>query len=129
MFRSRGLLFPAAAIASLMVGCGYQPPSNNTGSAAGKLSGTMIPAAGVGQEDGQWLMAAKDDANTRFSGLNQINTGNAGSLKVAWTFSAGLLNGHEGAPLVVGTTMYLVTPFRRTRRCLLRSREPRSGFL
>src|ERR1044071_7215841 len=33
-------------------------------------------------EDGQWLMAAKDYANTRFSGLEQINTGNVSRLKV-----------------------------------------------
>jgi alcohol dehydrogenase (cytochrome c) len=30
---------------------------------------------------------------------------------VAWTFSTGVLHGHEGQPLVVGKTMYLVTPW------------------
>jgi PQQ-dependent dehydrogenase (methanol/ethanol family) len=62
-------------------------------------------------EDGQWLMAAKDYANTRFSGLEQINTGNVAQLKAAWTFSTGLDRGHEAAPLIVGSTMYIVTPF------------------
>ncbi|HSN85322.1 MAG TPA: methanol/ethanol family PQQ-dependent dehydrogenase [Thermoanaerobaculia bacterium] len=62
-------------------------------------------------EDGQWLMAAKDYANTRFSGLEQIDTGNVAQLKVAWTFSTGLDRGHEAAPLIVGDTMYIVTPF------------------
>jgi PQQ-dependent dehydrogenase (methanol/ethanol family) len=62
-------------------------------------------------EDGQWLMASKDYANNRFSGLNQINAGNVGALKLAWTFSTGVLRGHEGAPLVVGDTMYFVTPY------------------
>lgn len=56
-------------------------------------------------------MAAKDYASTRYSGLNEINTGNAGRLRVAWTFSTGVTAGHEAAPLVVGSTMYLVTPF------------------
>jgi lanthanide-dependent methanol dehydrogenase len=32
-------------------------------------------------------------------------------LKVAWTFSTGVLRGHEGGPLVVGSTMYVHTPF------------------
>lgn len=69
-----------------------------------------IPYA-PGAEDGQWLMAAKDYANTRFSGLDQINTGNVKELKVAWTFSTGLAQGHEAAPIVVNNTMYIVTPF------------------
>jgi PQQ-dependent dehydrogenase (methanol/ethanol family) len=56
-------------------------------------------------------MAAKDYANTRFSSLDQINTGNVKDLKVAWTFSTGIVRGHEGAPLVVNDTLYLVTPF------------------
>jgi lanthanide-dependent methanol dehydrogenase len=62
-------------------------------------------------EDGQWLMAGKNYANTRFSGLDQINTSNIGNLKVAWTFSTGVNRGQEAAPLVVGDTMYVVTPF------------------
>ena len=56
-------------------------------------------------------MAAKDYANLRFSGLDQINTTNVKDIKVAWTFSTGLVQGHEAAPLVVGDTMYVVTPF------------------
>jgi alcohol dehydrogenase (cytochrome c) len=62
-------------------------------------------------DDGQWLMAAKNFASTRFSTLDQINTGNAGSLKVAWTFSTGLTRGQEAAPLIVNNTMYVVTPW------------------
>jgi PQQ-dependent dehydrogenase (methanol/ethanol family) len=30
---------------------------------------------------------------------------------VAWTFSTGVLRGHEGGPLVIGDTMYLHSPF------------------
>ena len=62
-------------------------------------------------EDGQWLMAAKDYANTRFSGLDEIDTSNVKSLRLAWSYSTGNRFGHEAAPLVVGSTMYLVTPF------------------
>src|SRR5690349_14288867 len=62
-------------------------------------------------DDGQWLIATKDYANTRFSGLNEITTQNVNQLKLAWTFSTGSLRGEEAAPLVVGSTMYVVTPF------------------
>lgn len=65
----------------------------------------------VVDDDGQWTMAAKNHAGTRFSQLDQINTGNANQLKLAWTFTTGLLQGHEAAPLIVNNTMYIVTPY------------------
>ncbi|MEA2867128.1 MAG: lanthanide-dependent methanol dehydrogenase, partial [Bradyrhizobium sp.] len=37
----------------------------------------------------QWVMQQGDDANTRYSKLNQINASNAKKLQVAWTFSTG----------------------------------------
>jgi PQQ-dependent dehydrogenase (methanol/ethanol family) len=77
---------------------------------------TLWPAAQAGAQrngadDGQWVMPAHDYASTRFSRLDQINRGNVGALKLSFTFSTGLLKGHEAAPLVVGSTMYIVTPF------------------
>src|SRR5438105_11635489 len=62
----------------------------------------------------QWVMQQGDDANTRYSKLKQINASNAGKLQVAWTFSTGVLRGHEGGPLVVGDTMYVHAPFPNT---------------
>ena len=56
-------------------------------------------------------MAPGDYANTRFSTLTDINAGNVAQLREAWTFSTGVLAGHEAAPLVVGATMFVVTPF------------------
>ena len=58
-----------------------------------------------------WAMPTGDYANTRYSKLDQINAGNVGTLKVAWTFSTGVLRGHEGNPLVIGNMMYVHTPF------------------
>ena len=62
-------------------------------------------------DDGQWVMAPKNYASTRYSTLNQITTENAANLKLAWTFSTGAIRGEEAAPLVVNNTMYVVTPF------------------
>jgi lanthanide-dependent methanol dehydrogenase len=62
-------------------------------------------------EDGQWTMAPKNYASTRFSGLSGINTTNVSGLKASWTFSTGALNGHEATPLVVADAMYVVTPY------------------
>lgn len=60
---------------------------------------------------GEWHSQARDYANTRYSPLDEINTENVSRLKMAWTFSDGVQYGHEGAPLVVGDTMYIVAPF------------------
>jgi PQQ-dependent dehydrogenase (methanol/ethanol family) len=62
-------------------------------------------------DDGQWTMPAKNYASTRFSTLRDINTETVKNLKLAWTFSTGLTRGHEAAPLVVNSTMYIVTPW------------------
>src|SRR3954468_18817524 len=60
------------------------------------------------EDDGQWTMAMKDYANLRFSKLSEVNAGNVGALRVAWTFSTGVLRGHEAPPLVVGDSMFVV---------------------
>jgi PQQ-dependent dehydrogenase (methanol/ethanol family) len=62
-------------------------------------------------DDGQWIMPGKDYAATRYSGLTQITAANATHLKPIWSFSTGVLGGHEGQPLVVNRTMYVVTPY------------------
>ncbi|WAC26975.1 lanthanide-dependent methanol dehydrogenase XoxF5 [Ancylobacter sp. SL191] len=59
----------------------------------------------------QWGIQTGDYANTRYSKLDQINAGNVGKLQVAWTFSTGVLRGHEGGPLIIGDVMYVHTPF------------------
>ncbi|TIP40882.1 MAG: PQQ-dependent dehydrogenase, methanol/ethanol family, partial [Mesorhizobium sp.] len=69
------------------------------------------PAAAAPPDDGQWTMPAKNYASTRYSELAEINEGNVKNLQVAFTFSTGVNKGQEAAPLVVGNTMYIVTPF------------------
>ena len=81
------------------------------------LAATMLAAAAShpllaqGAAAGEWTMPGKDYGSTRFSPLAQINAQNAARLHPIWTFSTGVLGGHEGQPLVVGDTMYVVTPW------------------
>jgi lanthanide-dependent methanol dehydrogenase len=112
------LLF--GVLAALTSGCGAE-----SGAAASSREGTPgrtaeaqapQPSAPAGEPsgtpaDGQWLRAAGDFSNTRFSPLSQVTTANVSKLKVAWTFSTGTQYGHEAAPLIVGDTLYVVTPF------------------
>ncbi len=66
---------------------------------------------GLIADPGNWAMQAGDMYNQRYSKLRQVNDGNVNKLQVAWTFSTGVLRGHEGSPLVIGDTMYIHTPF------------------
>ena len=58
-----------------------------------------------------WAIQSGDYSGHRYSKLDQITTDNVGQLKVAWTFSTGVLRGHEGGPLVIGNTMYVHSAF------------------
>src|SRR3954454_11165000 len=85
-------------------------------SIAGLCSASLITAqaqsvSSSDKDDGQWTMPSKNYQATRYRELDQVNASNAKDLKVAWTFSTGVNRGHEAAPLVVGDTMYVVTPF------------------
>ncbi len=65
----------------------------------------------LADDPANWVMQSGDYAGHRYSKLDQINVSNVGDLRVAWTYSTGVLRGHEGGPLVIGDVMYLVTPF------------------
>jgi len=78
--------------------------------AAGALLCVALPVAAQAGA-GEWPMAGKDYANTRFSELDEITTANVTNLKIAFTFSTGAERGHEAAPVVVGNAMYIVTPY------------------
>lgn len=103
------LLAPWLIVALALSGLGCErrrapsPPRASRPLAAG--------AAAASADDGQWPMPAHDYAATRYSAQDQINAGNVSTLKLDWTFSTGVLKGHEAAPLVVGATMYIVTPY------------------
>jgi PQQ-dependent dehydrogenase (methanol/ethanol family) len=71
----------------------------------------MPPRSAAPAEDGQWTMPAKNHASTRYSALEEINADNVERLRVAFTFSVGINRGQEAAPIVVGSTMYVLTPY------------------
>jgi PQQ-dependent dehydrogenase (methanol/ethanol family) len=63
------------------------------------------------KDPNNWAMQLGDYSGKRYSPLDQINTQNVKNLKVDWSFSTGVLRGHEGGPLVIGDVMYVHTPF------------------
>jgi alcohol dehydrogenase (cytochrome c) len=68
----------------------------------------------LSKDPSQWVIPLGNYSSQRFSELKQINASTAKNLHPVWTFSTGVLRGHEGGPLVVGDTMYLSTPFPNT---------------
>ncbi len=78
--------------------------------------------AAWGQND--WPMVNHDLGGIRYSTLTQITPANVGHLKVAWTYHLRPQSLSEGPnktsfrqsedqPLVIGSTMYVVTPYSR----------------
>ena len=73
------------------------------------------PASGAGPlpatSDARSDSLPHDLASMRFAPIADVAPGNVGRLQLVFAFSTGTLNGLVAAPLVVGPTMYLVTPF------------------
>ncbi|MEO8909039.1 MAG: hypothetical protein ABI408_02265 [Gemmatimonadaceae bacterium] len=123
MTRAVGLA-GAFVIAALLCACRVEnkaPAADTTGNAdpavtssaqvgTSSVTGARIAVAHAGPP-GEWQIPAGDYASSRYSELATITPQNAASLHVSWAFSTGVLRGHEGQPLVVGNTMYVVTPY------------------
>src|SRR5207253_1640501 len=61
----------------------------------------LVTASAIAQEAGQWTMTGRTPDLQRYSPLTAINKANVKNLKASWTFSTGVLNGHEGNPLAL----------------------------
>lgn len=114
------LAVAALAVVVLALGGCRERPSAHASAAPGADTVDARPAAAPGQVTlpagitpaaGDWPMPSGDFANTRFSPLDQIDTANVRDLRLVWTFSDGNKQGHESAPIVIGSTMYVVSPF------------------
>jgi lanthanide-dependent methanol dehydrogenase len=101
-----GLPWPAAGlILALLVAPALPSAAQSTAPAI------VPPPSAAPPDDGQWTMPAKNYASTRYSELAEITADNVKNLQVAFTFSLGVNKGQEAAPLVIGATMYIVTPY------------------
>jgi PQQ-dependent dehydrogenase (methanol/ethanol family) len=58
-----------------------------------------------------WVTWGGDYSGIRYSTLTQINKDTAKNLQPVWTFSTGMLRGHEGGPLVVNGLIYIHTGY------------------
>ncbi|HST75036.1 MAG TPA: methanol/ethanol family PQQ-dependent dehydrogenase [Acetobacteraceae bacterium] len=62
-------------------------------------------------EPGNWLLYRRTYDGHGFSPLKQINTTNIKNLVPVWTFSTGVIEGHEAPPMVNNGVMFVATPY------------------
>jgi alcohol dehydrogenase (cytochrome c) len=62
-------------------------------------------------DDANWLMYNKSYTGQRFSGLDQINVGNAARLTPTCIFQPAEIGSFQAAPIVYGGLMYITTPY------------------
>ncbi|MCZ4342817.1 PQQ-dependent dehydrogenase, methanol/ethanol family [Sphingomonadaceae bacterium G21617-S1] len=82
---------------------------------ASAVIAALLTSAAPPSRDVEWRLHGLDNAETRFSGLEQITPANVGQLGVAWfaDFDARSLRGVEGTPLVVDGVMYASGPWSK----------------
>ena len=61
-------------------------------------------------EDQNWLSYRGNLSGWGYSPLDQINDGNVSELQPVWTFSTGVIGGHESPPIVNDGIMFVTTP-------------------
>jgi len=117
-------LWGALSVLCALSGCGEKN--------AGRIDPADTRTAG-------WDHYGGDEGGGRFSPLTQINTGNVGSLKVAWTYHSGDLDpaklpspfnlpAFEATPILAGETLYLCSPMNKIIALNARSGEERWHF-
>ena len=76
------------------------------------LAAAALPQGAFAQAAGaEWPTPAGTPEGTRFSSLADITSANVNTLVEEFAFPTGTKASHQGQPLVVGTMMYIVTPY------------------
>jgi PQQ-dependent dehydrogenase (methanol/ethanol family) len=109
-------IVPLLLVAAVATACTGKSEKKDVGGAGSAPQGGMPGAPPTMRfvsdlSRGEWRMPAGDYGGLRYSTLAAINTSNVKDLRVVTTLSTGVPRGHEGQPLVVNNTMYIVTPF------------------
>ncbi len=104
----------AGATIALCAACHRDRPEPRPAVASPELSalaGAELIRESAHAIPGEWPVSGGDFAGTRFSPLDGITPRNVGRLELAWRFDTEIARGHEAAPIVVGNTLYVTTPF------------------
>ncbi len=61
-------------------------------------------------EPGNWMLYRRTYDGQGYSPLDQINASNVKNLVPVWTFSTGVIEGHEAPPIINNGVMFVATP-------------------
>src|ERR1051326_728771 len=82
-------------------------------------------------DDGDWLMVRRTYDGWGYSPLEQITTKNVDKLQPVWSFSTGVVSGHEAPAMMANGVMFVATPSNqviaieaKTGKILWRLRRP-----
>lgn len=97
------------AVALTLSGCGQ------TGVASGSASdfGSRIVHADV--EPDNWLSTGRGYDETHYSPLDQINSGNVGRLKLAWSYDLDTDRGQESTPLEIDGRLFTTSAWSKVQ--------------
>lgn len=77
----------------------------------------------IQRDASQWAMANGNYQGWNYSPLSQITNYNVKNLQVKWTLQLGVTDSLEAPPIVIGNTMYILTPKPNTVYALDLARE------
>lgn len=101
----RGLF--AAVVIAITSGCGLVTSEPNAESVAA-MEGPLFS-----QNAADWQVHGGNNAEQRFSPLDDIDTGNADELGLAWSVELDTARGQEATPLVIDGKIYLTTAWSK----------------
>jgi quinohemoprotein ethanol dehydrogenase len=102
----------AVATAAFCSGAAAQDAKGSAGhikAVTSAVDGNSIRANTATSKD--WPAVGLDYGETRFSKLDQINTGNVKNLGLVWSYSLDSSRGVEATPIVVDGIMYVTAPW------------------
>jgi len=108
----RFIAVPVSLLASLAIGVAVYAQRGTAGSTGTNVTGDVLRRAGTADDamPGAWLSYGRNQSETRYSTLKQINTANARRLGLAWSYVMGAGGGNqEGTPLMWNNTLYGIT--------------------
>lgn len=112
---------PLAVAVLVSVGVAGFAMTQDAHDVAGSLPTDVVnatPALGGNVPSGEWHQYGRTQYGQRYSPLDQINTENVGTLKVAWQYQTGDVKlpddvgetTYQVTPLKIGDTLYMCTP-------------------
>jgi quinohemoprotein ethanol dehydrogenase len=106
------IVLTAALVVNVTIDAQQSRVANATSSVSTTVTNDVLRRTGTANDPlpGAWLSYGRDQDETRYSSLKQIDSTNAKRLGLAWSYMMGAGGGNqEGTPLMWNNTLYGIT--------------------